>query len=110
MPIFRILRKWKRRINFTIGITYQTPNKKLEKISAIIEKAINSVKDCRFDRVAWKSFGDFSLNYDIVFFFPNNDYNEYLAVQEKINLAIKKAFEPEKIDFAYPSQTIFLNK
>lgn len=99
-----------RRINFSLGITYETSNDKLKKIPALVEKAVNSVKDCRFERAVWKSFGDYSLGFDIVFYYPNNDYTEYLLAQEQINLLIKDFFEKEGIDFAYPSQTIFLNK
>ena len=76
----------------------------------MIEKIISSVDECRFDRASFKEFADFSLVFDIVFFFKGSDYNKYLKDREIINLEIKKQFANEKIEFAYPTQTIFVKK
>ncbi|MBD3163879.1 mechanosensitive ion channel [Candidatus Woesearchaeota archaeon] len=103
-------RMQKRRIDFKIGVTYDTPVNKLEKIPKIVEKIISGVKGTELDRVHFKSYGDFSLNYEIVYYLDTNDYNIYMDVQQEINLALKRAFEREKIEFAYPTQTIFVEK
>jgi len=34
----------------------------------------------------------------------------YQQINEQINLEIMKRFEAEKIDFAYPSQTLYVKK
>jgi len=99
-----------RRVNFILGVAYETSNDKLEKIPDIIKASIEANQDCRFERATFKSFGDSNLIYDIVFHYNNNDYNEYLQVQEKINLAIKQKFTDIEIEFAYPTQTIFVKK
>ena len=51
---------------------------------------------------------DFSLNYEIVYYVLSPDYNIYMDKQQEINLGIMKAFEKEKIEFAYPTQQLFL--
>ncbi len=99
-----------RRITFTFGVTYETPVKKLEKIPLIVKKAIGEAKETRFDRAHFKEFSNFSLNYEIVYYMLNPDYNLYMDRQQQINLAIKKAFEKEGIDFAYPTQLLYTKK
>lgn len=99
-----------RRTQFNLGVAYETSNDKLKKIPNIIEKIITSTDKCRFERAAFKEFGDFSLNYDIVFHYKGNDYGEYLKARENINLQIKEQFAKDGIEFAYPTQTLFLKK
>ena len=103
----------KRRVSFSFGVTYDTPLKKLKKIPQIIESVINpetmEYVD-RLDRVHFSEFGDFSLNFDIVYFLNTKDYMKYMDTQQAINFAIKEAFEKEGIEMAFPTQTIFLNK
>ncbi len=100
----------KRRIVFNLGVTYQTSLEKLKDISGIIEKVIKDTPDTIFDRAHFKNYGDFSLIFEIVYYVMSRDYNKYMDIQQKINFAIKEEFENRKIDFAYPTQTLFLNK
>lgn len=100
----------KRRISFSLGVIYGTETKKMKKIPGIIKKIIESVELTTFDRCHFKSFGDFSLNYEIVYYLDSSDYNKYMDVQQEINLGIKDAFEKEGIEMAFPTQTVFLEK
>ena len=100
----------KRRVVFDFGVLYSTPTEKLENINEIVKKIMGSTKGAELDRVHFKEFGDFSLNYEVVYYVDTNDYNKYMDVQEKINLGIKKEFEKNKIEFAYPTQSIYLEK
>lgn len=99
-----------RRISFDIGVVYGTSPKKLEKIPSIIEKIITDAKDCDFSRCHFKSFGDFSLNFNTVYIMKTKEFDKYMDTQQEINLAITKAFAKEKIDMAFPTQTIILEK
>jgi len=98
-----------RRTVFTIGVTYETSSKKLKKIPSIITKIISENENTRLDRVHFISFGDFSLNFEIVYFTKTPDYKKYADTRQKINFAIKEQFEEENIEFAYPTQTIYFN-
>ena len=103
----------KRRISFSFGVTYATPTNKLKKIPDIIRDIIDGDKleyVDKLDRVHFTEFGDFSLNFDIVYYLKTKDYAKYMDTQQEINFAIKKAFEKEGIEMAFPTQTIFLNK
>jgi len=45
-----------------------------------------------------------------VYYLASSDYNKYMDTQQEINLTIKEKFEKERIEFAYPTQTIFVKK
>jgi small-conductance mechanosensitive channel len=100
----------KRRIAFGFGVTYSTPSAKMKKIPDIVGKIIEKVELAEFNRCHFKEFADSSLNYEVIYFIKNRDYNDYMDAQEEINLAIKAAFEKEKIDMAFPSRTIYIAK
>jgi small-conductance mechanosensitive channel len=100
----------KRRINFGFGVTYDTPVVKLEKIPDMVGKIIDEVDLATPDRIHFKEFGNSSLKYDIVYYINSSDYNKYMDIQQEINLKIKKAFEKEGIEMAFPTQTIHLKK
>jgi small-conductance mechanosensitive channel len=100
----------KRRIVFSFGVVYETPVEKLRKIPAIVKEIIDKVELADLDRAHFRDFGDFSLNFEVVYYLESGDYNTYMDVQQKINLALKERFEKEGIEFAYPTQTVFVNK
>jgi small-conductance mechanosensitive channel len=103
---------YERRVVFKLGVTYQTPREKLEMIPGIIREAVESLGEetVRFDRSHFQSYGDFSLTFETVYYVLAPDYNLYMDCQEDINLKIHKRFEAEGIEFAYPTQTLFLVK
>ena len=103
----------KRRISFSFGVIYDTPTNKLKKIPDIIRGIINNDKleyVDKLDRVHFTEFGDFSLNFEIIYYLKTKDYVKYRDTQQEINFSIKEAFEKEGIEMAFPTQTIFLDK
>lgn len=99
-----------RRIVAEIGVTYDTNNDKMRDALLIIQKAFAGINDARLDRVHFKSFGDSALIYEIVYFVASSDYNVYMDVQQEFNFVLKEAFEKAKIEFAFPTQTIHIQK
>ena len=100
----------KRRVVFQIGVTYQTTLKQLKEIPKIIENIIKNIKDTIFDRAHFSSYGDFSLVFEIVYYVVGSDYNKYMDIQQEINLALKEEFDKRGVEFAYPTQTLFISK
>lgn len=103
-------RMGERRIGFSFGIIYQTPAEKIRAIPDMVHKIIDQYELARFDRAHFKEFGDSALNFEVVYYTLSPDYNDYMDVQQKINLALFEKFEQEGIIFAYPTQTIFMEK
>jgi small-conductance mechanosensitive channel len=99
-----------RRIVFKLGVTYETPSERLKAIPELIRGIITRQADVRFDRAHFSVYGDFSLIFEVVYFVLSADYNRYMDIQQSINFAIKEEFERLKVDFAYPTQTVFLVK
>jgi len=99
-----------RRVLFSIGVVYDTPARKLKMIPGMIEEIIRAEEKTRFDRAHFFSFGDYSLNFEIVYYVLSADYNEYMDKQQAINLKIFERFEKEGIDFAFPTQTLLFEK
>ncbi|PIN93149.1 mechanosensitive ion channel protein MscS [Candidatus Pacearchaeota archaeon CG10_big_fil_rev_8_21_14_0_10_31_24] len=100
----------KRRISFNFGVEYGTPTKKLKKIKTIVSDIIKKEKLTTLDRVHFKSFGESSLDYEVVYYIDSSDYNIYMDTQENINLSIKDAFEKEGINMTFPTRTIYMAK
>lgn len=100
----------RRRITFTIGVTYNTPLSKLKKIPQIISRIIQDIELAELDQVHFTEFGDFSLKFLVIYYVRVADYNKYLETQETINFAIKESFEEEGIEMAFPTQTLYFNK
>ncbi len=99
----------RRRIAFKIGVIYQTPAEKLKNIPVMIKEIISNIPDASFDRAHLATFGDFSIYFEIVYFINSADYKQYMDIHESINLKIFEKFEKEGIEFAYPTQTLFVN-
>jgi len=100
----------KRRVLFKLGVTYQTTVEQVKAIPVMIEKIIKNVNDTIFDRAHFFSYGDFALIFEIVYYIKGANYNKYMDIQQEINFAIKEAFEAKGIEFAYPTQTLYVSK
>lgn len=108
--IHNFKRMEKRRVLFTIGVTYQTRLELLKEIPELIKNIIEENDQAIFDRAHFKEYGDFSLIFEIVYYVLGADFNIYMDIQQKINFKIYEKFEKRGIEFAYPSQTIFLTR
>ncbi len=108
--IHNFKRMEKRRIVFTIGVTYQTSLENLRAIPEIIKEIITAQELVTFDRAHFKAYGDFSLIFEIVYFVMNPDYIKYMDIQQTINLQIYEEFTRRGIQFAYPTQTLYVEK
>ncbi len=97
-----------RRILFPLGVTYGTSQENLERIPSIVREAVQSVEHARFDRAHFKSFGASSLDFEIVYYVDIPDYAAYMDAQQAINLHIFRRFQEEGIEFAYPTQTLYV--
>jgi small-conductance mechanosensitive channel len=100
----------RRRVLFQIGVTYETGTAALKAIPGIIKDIISGFTDTVFDRAHFAAYGDCSLNFEIVYYVLGSDYNRYMDIQQEINFQIKEEFEQRGIEFAYPTQTLFLKK
>ena len=99
-----------RRQRISIWVTYDTWIKKLKLIPDIIKDIVSQQKDVEYERCYLEKMWDFSINFLISYNILNPDYQKSLEVNEKIYLELIEKFEKEWIEFAFPSQTIYVKE
>jgi small-conductance mechanosensitive channel len=99
----------RRRVLFTIGVTYDTGAQTLKEIPAMIKRIVESVGDTLFCRAHFFSYGPDSLNFEIAYYILSSDYDKYMDLHQEVNLKIKEEFDKRGIRFAFPTQTLYLN-
>lgn len=97
-----------RRVVFTLNVTYETPAEMLERIPQEIRAIVEAQEGTRFDRSHFANYGPHSLDFETVYYVLSADYNRYMDIQQAINLSIYRTFEALDIEFAYPSQMVYL--
>ena len=97
-----------RRMIYSIGVTYDTSVNQMKAIPLMIENIINQQEHSTFNRCHFTEFADSSLNFELVYYIDTRDYTVALNEQQAINIGIMEAFAQEGIDFAFPSQTLYL--
>ena len=99
-----------RRQRISIWVTYDTWIKKLKIIPDIIKNIVSKQKDVEYERCYLEKMWDFSINFLMSYNIQNPDYEASLKINEKIYLELIEKFEKEWIEFAFPSQTIYVSK
>jgi MscS family membrane protein len=98
-----------------ITITYDSGHQKAKRAVEIIKDVlaavpeVNAVPD-KPPRVYFSDFNDWSLNIYMSYWVKPPNYWVYHEVNERVNLEIMKRFEAERIEFAFPSQTLYVKK
>lgn len=101
----------KRRTSFQIGVEYETDSEKLRKIPDMIKNIFDDIGDeIELARVHFIEFGDFSLDYEVVYYVNSGDYNTYRDMDQKLRFAILDKFDKENIGFAYPTAIRYSKK
>ncbi|MBP2143654.1 MscS family membrane protein [Methanococcus voltae] len=101
----------KRRTVVTLGLTYDTSKEEIIKATNIVKKILNDeegVVDPIW--VNFTNYGAYSLDIRVEYYVNNLSYDYYLNTCENVNLKIREEFEKENLNFAFPSQTLYLSK
>ncbi|MGE5670847.1 MAG: mechanosensitive ion channel family protein, partial [Fibrobacterota bacterium] len=97
-----------RRVVFSLGVTYDTDIATLKEIPLKIKNIIESIPLTKFDRSHFFSYGNFSLNFETVYYVASSDYNIYMDIHQEINFRIMEAFKSMGAAFAFPTQTLHI--
>lgn len=98
-----------RRVLFTFGIAYETPTNTVKQIPEIVKEILGSIEDVRYERAHFFSFGDSSLNFEVVYYLKSSDYSRHMDVQQEINLKLKAGLKKTHVQFVYPMRTAYLH-
>jgi MscS family membrane protein len=99
-----------RRVEFAIGITYDTPADKVEKLPGMLRAIVEGQERVRFERAHFARYGEFALIYEIVYWMRTPDFDVYMDTQQRINFALYRQLQDEGIEFALPTRTIQLQQ
>jgi len=100
-------------ISWTITLQYNTTVEQLKKIRDEIEKYVTSHEDYKTSlghAVRVDKFSDSSIDMYIRCFTVTDDWDEWLAVKERLAIEIKQIVEKNNASFAFPSQSIYVEK
>lgn len=98
------IRNWKRmterRVLFQFAVAATTPATVLGRIPEIVRSAVAECGATRFERATLFAFADTGLVFDVVYYVLSRDQGDYMAAQHRLNLAIKQAFERNRVALA----------
>ena len=107
-PVQNFRRMQERRIVFGFRVARDTPPDVVEAIPAMVRKLVQADTLLRFDRAHFQSFGESSLDFEVVYYVLDPDYNRYMDAQQRLNLGLLRAFAEHGIQLAYPSRTLYV--
>lgn len=98
---------------FSIGLVYETSHSEIREALRIVRELLENHEGMSEDfppRVFFSSFGDWSLNISVIYWYHPADYWSFVSFHESLLLAIKERFEAAKLSFAFPSRTVYLKQ
>ena len=99
-----------RRLIYRFGVVYSTPLESMKCIPKLIHDVIDGIENATFNRCHFVQFGSSSLDFELCYIIPTNDYIQAMDVQQEVNLGIMGAFAQRGIGFAFPTQTLYINQ
>jgi len=103
-------RMQERRMAFNLNLTYQTPPEKLAGVATLLREIVEAQQPIRFDRAHFKTLAASALEFEVVYFVLSPDNNLAMDIQQRINLQILERFAAAGIEFAYPTQTLVMQR
>lgn len=109
-PITNYTRIGKRRLTFRLALVYTTPVDKLESALGKISSLLKEHPDIYGDTITvnFEKFGESSLDLFIDCFAKTSLLSDFMFIRNDINLKIMRVFMEEKIEFALPSHSIYV--
>ncbi|MBR2177613.1 MAG: mechanosensitive ion channel [Paludibacteraceae bacterium] len=104
-----ITREPSRRIELNVGLTYSTTPEQMRQAMDILRNLPSSVDGIEDKvKVYFTSFGDFSLNITCWYYIKKD--SDLFETQSAVNLQVLDEFNAHGLDFAFPTQTLYVNK
>ena len=109
--ITNITRAKKRRINEVFGVTYDTSDKKLLEAIEIIKAVCDEHEEVHKDAVVFtEKLSSSSIDIKLLAYTKTNNYNKFMQIKSEIILEVVKRFRKAGISFAFPSQSVYIEK
>ena len=114
-PILNYTNRTNRRINWIIGLEYSSTLDQIKNLTEFLKNYLIQNEDFIVNDnykafVRLDKFNDSSIDILIYCFTATNDWEKYLEIKEKLAIEIKKKVEELNLNFAFPSQSIYIEK
>ena len=96
----------KRRVDITLGVSYDDDLEKAKEIAINSIKALDFVDSSKEVELFYMEFGGSSINFSIRYWINYPDQPGFLAARSQGIIAIKKAFDQNKISIPFPIRTL----
>jgi MscS family membrane protein len=106
--ITNITRRPAIKTEMNLGLTYDTPVEKVKRATVILEEIFRANPRTQDLIISFNRFADSALNIFIVHVWNGTDQKQHFAEMQELNLQIKQHFDAEKIEFAFPTQTVYV--
>ena len=97
-----------RRVVFSFGVTYDTSPDQAEAIPGLVRAIIESSATLSFGRAHFKGFGDSALIYEVVYTVLVANYDQFMDLQQMINLKLMRELGALGVRFAFPTRTVHI--
>jgi small-conductance mechanosensitive channel len=97
-----------RRVAFVLRVAYGAGDAQLARVPALIREVVEAEPMAGFERAHFFNYGEWSLNFEVVYHFQSPDYIAHMDTQQAILLEIYRRFERERIRFAHPLSIVRL--
>jgi MscS family membrane protein len=97
-----------RRITLLLGLTYDTTPEKMNLALSLLRDLPTSIRAIKGSTPYFTNYGDSALTITFIYFIRKGE--DIMETQSKVNLAILTQFNENKLNFAFPTQTIYIEK
>lgn len=108
-PITNFSKREKRRLDFVLGLTYDTTHQQMETfVTQLREYLLQS--DAVYNdgiTVNFQDFGGSSLDIRVICYTKTSDYAAFMDIQQQINLDIMKMLADSGLGCAFPSTSVY---
>ena len=114
-PILNYTNRNFRRVNWTIGLEYSSTLDQIKKLtqslSSYLYESENFIVNENYKSfVRLEKFNDSSIDIIVICFTSTKDWDKYLQIKEELAMEIKSCVEKIGLNFAFPSQSIYMEK
>ena len=106
--ITNITRRPTIKTEMNLGLTYDTPAEKVKRATILLEEIFRANPRTGDLAISFNKFADSALNLQVVHVWNGTDAKQHSAELQAMNLQIKARFDAEKIEFAFPTRTVYL--
>ncbi len=96
------------RTNLVVGVPYDNDRARLEQALALLDKAVRANPRVDGCETSLRRFADSSVELQAIFWADYKTFSEYNSLMNAIQLGLKEAFDQAKIEFAFPTRTVYV--